>query len=58
MSSIGSLTSVVTGSSATPTYADIRIGRLMPSPELCRVVAGIARGCWGWLLNPRHNPVV
>ena len=29
--------------------------RLMPSLGLCRADAGIARGCWGRLLNPRHN---
>jgi site-specific DNA recombinase len=46
--SIGSWAGAGTASSATPTYADIRIGRLMPSPELCRVdavTAGAARGC-------------
>ncbi len=29
---------------------------LMPSRELCRAGAEIAGGCWGWWLNPRHNP--
>ena len=42
--------------SVSPTYADLGIGRLMPSLELCRAAVGIARGCWGWLVNPRHNP--
>ena len=32
---------------STPIYADIRIGRLMPSVWLCRAAAGIACGCWG-----------
>ena len=38
-----------TGSSAMPTYPDVRISRLMPSRLLCRVAARIACGCWGWL---------
>ena len=53
--STGSWIGAVTASCATPTYADIGIGPLMPSPELCRARGGNAVAGRGWARRARHN---